>query len=89
MTATRRQALAKMTPGQTESQNRSQNRSLAVTSARPGQSDQTAEALPPLPADVSDAIVEALVAAILASFQRDPITTDGSPTGTDHSKDAA
>jgi hypothetical protein len=39
--------------------------------------------------DVEAAIVEALVAALLADFQRNPIVTDGPPRGTDRSPEAA
>ena len=42
-----------------------------------------------LRAEVDDAVVEALTAALVASFRRDPVATDGSPQGSDHQIAAA
>ena len=50
--------------------------------------EQTAESAP-LPAEIADVIVEALVAAVLASFKRDPLGTGGSGSGTDHTGEEA
>lgn len=40
-------------------------------------------------AEVDDAIVDALVAALAASFQREPLVTVGSPSGSHHEREAA
>lgn len=50
---------------------------------------QTASASSAMPRDVEDAVVAALVAALVASFRREPMATVKPPRGTDRRRRAA
>jgi hypothetical protein len=62
----------------------------AYLTVRPdANSAQTASNSGRVPADVEDAIVAALVAALVADFRRNPMSTGDSPTGTNRQGEAA